>query len=93
MGGVFRALRLALNGDTTYAIRQDGSIVGWGRNNSGQATTPTGLAGVKQVVATGDFTIALYESAEPACASDLDGSGSVDSADIGLLLLDFGACN
>jgi hypothetical protein len=39
------------------------------------------------------LTPALWAGANPPCPSDLDGNGVIDPADIGLVLLDFGACS
>jgi len=61
------------------------TLVGWGANYAGQTNTPAGLANVTQVACGNAHTYALFE-----CPGDLDGSATVDFADISLLLTNFG---
>ena len=54
------------------------------------ATTPAGFPGPAVVtVGLGSSTAFYYR---PSCGSDLDNNGVVDSADLGIVLLDFGNC-
>lgn len=41
------------------ALRDDGTVVGWGINNYGETTIPPGLSNVVKVVAAGWFSLAL----------------------------------
>ncbi|MFM7806671.1 MAG: IPT/TIG domain-containing protein, partial [Planctomycetota bacterium] len=44
------------------------------------------------VLAASMIVLCTLAVANPPCPSDLDGNGFVDTADISLVLLDFGAC-
>ena len=50
-------------GAQTAAVptEEDGSVVGWGLNTSGQTTIPTGLSGVKAIAGGGSHSLALKE--------------------------------
>lgn len=54
------------------------------------AVTPVGIPGMTVVTVNGVGGEAFYYRSN--CQSDLDGSGQVDSSDLGILLLDFGSC-
>ena len=54
------------------------------------AVTPVGVPGMTVVTVNGIGGEAFYYRSN--CQSDLDGSGGVDSSDLGILLLDFGSC-
>ena len=54
------------------------------------AVTPVGVPGMTVVTVNGVGGEAFYYRSN--CQSDLDGSGGVDSSDLGILLLDFGSC-
>ena len=54
------------------------------------AVTPVGVPGMTVVTVNGLGGEAFYYRSN--CQSDLDGSGGVDSSDLGILLLDFGSC-
>ena len=54
------------------------------------AVTPVGVPGMTVVTVNGVGGEAFYYRSN--CQSDLDGSGQVDSSDLGILLLDFGSC-
>ena len=54
------------------------------------AVTPVGVPGMTVVTVNGVGGEAFYFRSN--CQSDLDGSGQVDSSDLGILLLDFGSC-
>ncbi len=71
-----RIVQLAGSGDTTYALREDGSVVGWGKHEHGQLganptlvdspyranPTPIPLPGrVQQIASGGDSGFALME--------------------------------
>lgn len=43
------------------ALKEDGSVVGWGRNDAHQIDVPAGLSHVKAVAAGYDFSLALKE--------------------------------
>ena len=55
------------------------------------AVTPVGVPGMTVVTVNGVGGEAFYYRSN--CQSDLDGSGGVDSSDLGILLLDFGSCD
>src|SRR5262249_35143154 len=54
------------------ALRGDGSLITWGRNDSGEATIPTTLADVVQIAAGQFHNLALY-------VDDLDNDGLAGS--------------
>lgn len=54
------------------------------------AVTPVGVPGMTVVTVNGVGGEAFYYRSN--CQSDLDGSGQVDSSDLGILLLDYGSC-
>jgi hypothetical protein len=41
--------QIALGEYHTYALRSDGSVVGWGSNDNGRSTTPQGMSNVTQI--------------------------------------------
>jgi len=55
------------------------------------ATTPAGLPGMTSISVNG-FTLPDAFYYRPECGSDLDQNGEVDTADISIILLDFGPC-
>jgi hypothetical protein len=55
------------------------------------AVTPAGVSGMSVVTVNGVGGEAFYYRS--ICQSDLDGSGVVDSSDLGIMLLDFGSCS
>jgi hypothetical protein len=55
------------------------------------ATSPAVLPGMASV-SVNDFTLADGIYVRPECGSDLDQNGVVDTADISIILLDFGPC-
>ena len=55
------------------------------------AVTPSGSAGDTFVAVNGAGTEAFYY--RPRCDGDLDNNGTIDSSDLGLVLLGFGSCS
>jgi len=43
----------------TVALKDDGTVAAWGRNDDGQCEVPAGLTGVQSVAAGGRHTVAL----------------------------------
>jgi alpha-tubulin suppressor-like RCC1 family protein len=43
----------------SLALRSDGTVVGWGRNNFGQASPPAGLSNVVAIAAGSQHSLAL----------------------------------
>ena len=52
--GLFGVVAIAAGRKHRLALKSDGTIVGWGANNYGQATPPVGLSGVV-AIAAGDY--------------------------------------
>jgi alpha-tubulin suppressor-like RCC1 family protein len=50
---------LAAGQEHALALKANGTVLAWGRNNAGQATVPSGLTDVIQVVAGYDFSAAV----------------------------------
>ena len=50
---------LAAGQEHALALKTNGTVAAWGRNNAGQATVPAGLTNVVQVVAGYDFSAAV----------------------------------
>jgi Regulator of chromosome condensation (RCC1) repeat len=50
---------VAAGGDHSLALRNDGSVVGWGGNFDGQATAPSGLSNVVAIAAAYAHSLAL----------------------------------
>jgi hypothetical protein len=80
---------IAAGSSHTVAIRLDGTVVAWGLNTSGQCNVPADLGPCIAIAAGGGHTVAIQAS---PCPGDLDSSGEVDSADLGLMLLYYGPC-
>ena len=55
------------------------------------AVTPSGSPGDTVVTVNGASAEAFYF--RPSCDGDLDNNGTIDSADLGLVLLEFGSCS
>jgi hypothetical protein len=50
---------IAAGGSHTVALKNDGTVVAWGSNYSGQTNVPAGLTGVTAIAAGGSHTVAL----------------------------------
>ena len=53
---------VAAGGYHSLALKQDGTVVAWGNNNSGQATVLGSLSAVKAVADGGQFGLAIKEN-------------------------------
>jgi hypothetical protein len=71
------------------AIKADGTIRFWGRNDSGQSNAPVSVTRASMIACGGTHAVAIH-TVVPPCPADLDTTGVVDSADIAILLLRFG---
>jgi len=61
---------IAGGGEHMVALKADGTVACWGKNVSGQATTPSGLSSVTQVDAGSNQTIALKSNGTVLCWGD-----------------------
>jgi hypothetical protein len=52
-------IAIAAGGDHTVALKSDGTVVAWGRNNYGQTNIPAELKGVTAIAAGSGHTVAL----------------------------------
>jgi alpha-tubulin suppressor-like RCC1 family protein len=50
---------IAAGGDDSLALRTDGTVVGWGMNDSGQVNIPAGATNVVAIASGGDYSLAL----------------------------------
>ena len=57
--GLSGVVAIAAGGGHTVALKQDGTVVAWGRNIEGQTTVPAGLSGVVAIAAGQSHTVAL----------------------------------
>jgi len=73
----------------TAAVRRDGVVIAWGENGSGQCDVPPNLGVIHYVGAGARHTLAVV-SPENHCPADFDGSGTVDSGDLSIILLSYG---
>ena len=81
----------------TMSVSFSGTESSFGINSNTEimAITPTGNSGLGNIVVTtyqGESCTAEDAFSYTSCAGDLDGSGTVDSADVALVLLDSGDC-
>ncbi|NBX26549.1 MAG: hypothetical protein EBQ99_10990, partial [Planctomycetes bacterium] len=58
-GNATGVTQVACGGYHTYALKGDGTLVGWGTNGSGQTSTPANLNNVTQVACGASYTYAL----------------------------------
>ncbi|MBF0363018.1 MAG: hypothetical protein HQK49_18505 [Oligoflexia bacterium] len=58
---------LALGGQHSCALKNDGSVVCWGRNNENQSTPPFGLSDVKSIALGGIHSCALKNDGSVVC--------------------------
>jgi hypothetical protein len=72
-----RYSQIAAGGHHTVALKNDGTVVAWGNNNSGQWTVPSGLSGVTQIAAGHRHTVALVTF------TDCNTNGQRDTYEIG----------
>lgn len=83
--------RIAAGGDDlnghTVAMLVDGSVVSWGGNVFGECDTPQDIGTTYCIAAGASHTLAIGSGLK--CIGDLDGSGMVDSGDIGFVLINF----
>jgi alpha-tubulin suppressor-like RCC1 family protein len=87
--------RVRAGREHTVSLRQDGTVVGWGRPFEGQLA-PVVPAGhrVTHIAANGESTFVATEPNAPAGQDcDLNGDGSVDGADLGMMLALWGTPN
>jgi hypothetical protein len=73
----------------TIALQENGIVRVWGDNNYGQCSLPATIGSCQAIAAGMNHTIVVQTV---PCPCDLDGSGEVDSGDLGLLLLYYGPC-
>lgn len=67
-------------------------VLALNRPSHGLAVVPEGLASVASPASTGASSVALTELTGASVPGDIDGDGTVSTADLALLLLDFGPC-
>lgn len=84
-GGAGRGRLFSFNPDLTerWSIPIAGNV-----NQGGPVLATDGTL----VLASTDNFIAAWRTGEPPCVADMDGSGTVDSGDVALALLDYGPC-
>jgi Regulator of chromosome condensation (RCC1) repeat len=76
----------------TVALKQNGSVVAWGGNWSGQTSVPAGLSGVVAIAAAGSHTVALKQDGSVvAWGSNHEGQTSVPAALSGVMAIAAGA--
>ena len=85
-----RVVQVAAGGAHSLALLADGSVRAWGDGNDGQTRVPADIGSARSVIGGGYHSVALRGLPEGACEGDIDGSGEVDAADIGSLLMRFG---
>ncbi len=85
--------RIAAGGDDlnghTVAMLVDGSVVSWGGNVFGECDIPLEIGTTYHIAAGASHTLAIASGLK--CVGDLDGSGVVDSGDIGFILINLDA--
>jgi alpha-tubulin suppressor-like RCC1 family protein len=87
-----RVTRVACSGFTTIVVLEDGSVVSWGGGNNpanGPSPMPVGLVRApKHLAAKGSIAVAAMSLTR---LGDLDGNGTIDGTDLGILLGNWGA--
>jgi hypothetical protein len=74
----------------TIVVCQDGTVRAWGRDDHGQCQVPVGLGHVSAVVAGVLNSAVISEYPLPICPGDIAYNRSVDGADLGTLLTNWG---
>jgi hypothetical protein len=67
------------------ALRADGTVRCWGRNDVNQCDVPPDFVNVVDIDAGGGHSVAILET-PPPCEGDLDGNGVVGNGDLALML-------
>jgi hypothetical protein len=83
---------IAAGGYHSLALKQDGSIVGWGWNHRGQVTPPPGNHYVA-ITAGGDYSLAIVGCQHYAPPCDLNDDCTVNYLDLEILAGDWLADN
>jgi len=60
-----RVIKIAVGRAHAVALRDDGTVVAWGYNGSGQASIPSGLINVIDIAAGGNHSLALVSREKP----------------------------
>eukprot|EP00568_Trieres_chinensis_P004995 CAMPEP_0183296808 /NCGR_PEP_ID=MMETSP0160_2-20130417/4246_1 /TAXON_ID=2839 ORGANISM="Odontella Sinensis, Strain Grunow 1884" /NCGR_SAMPLE_ID=MMETSP0160_2 /ASSEMBLY_ACC=CAM_ASM_000250 /LENGTH=132 /DNA_ID=CAMNT_0025458485 /DNA_START=140 /DNA_END=534 /DNA_ORIENTATION=+ len=69
---ISEAVAVAAGNNHCLALKQDGSVIGWGRNDHGQTTIPGGLSQVRAVAAGRNFSLALRKDGTVAAWGNND---------------------
>ena len=56
------AIAVAAGNKHSVALREDGTVVAWGRNTEGQTTVPPGLTNAVGITARGNQSLALLKN-------------------------------
>ena len=75
---------VAAGGYHSLALKSDGSIVGWGSNDYGEASPPEGNDFVA-IAASWDYSLAIRRSCKYELAGDLNDDCKVDFADFAMM--------
>jgi len=62
-----KAIKVFAGGNTSFALRQNGTLIGWGNNHYGQTPPPQDLVGVKDFSITHYHAIALKTDGKIVC--------------------------
>jgi alpha-tubulin suppressor-like RCC1 family protein len=57
--GLSSVTAIAAGGYHSLALKSDGTVVAWGRNDDGQATVPAGLSSVTAIAAGGYHSLVI----------------------------------
>ena len=89
--GLSGVVAIAARGFHTVALKQDGTVVAWGSNNSGQTTVPAGLSGVVAIAVGRLYTVALKQDGTVvAWGSNSDGQATVPAGLSGVVAIAVG---